>query len=223
MNQKKTPQLIIFDLDGTLVNSLPDIANAINETLGERGRAPLDLDAVREKVGDGPRKLVERAFPDSSPGDIDPIVRRYLEIYEKHSGRVATLMPGAQELLDSLSGRTLAVVTNKITRFAIDNLEKLGIDGRFSAILGFDCGLPVKPAPDCLLHIAAAMKIKPSGCAMVGDGLPDIGAGKAAGMLTCAILGGFGDPVELKRLEPDIAVQTMGDLIPVFCPGGDPH
>ncbi|MFH1377838.1 MAG: HAD-IA family hydrolase [Planctomycetota bacterium] len=221
MNQKNPPQLIIFDLDGTLVNSLPDIANAVNETLADYQRAPLELDSVREKVGDGPRKLIERAFPDIAPDAIDSIIQRYLDIYEKHSGRVATLMPGVQELLDRLKDRTLAVVTNKVTRFAIDNLEKVGIADRFSAILGFDCGLPVKPAPDCLLHIAAAKKIKASACAMIGDGLPDVRAGKAAGMLTCAILGGFGTPEELKKLEPDIAVQTIDELIPVLCPGVD--
>ena len=220
MKQKPAIELVIFDLDGTLIHSLPDIAGAINEILADYGRPPLALDAVKEKVGDGPRKLLERAFPDFSPDKIDSANRRYLEIYEKHSGLTATLMPGVLPLLDGLQGKPLAVVTNKVTRFAIDNLEKLGIADRFFAVLGFDCGLPVKPAPDCLLHIAEAKKIKPSRSAMVGDGLPDIGAGKAAGMLSCAILGGYGDQQQLTALQPDITVQRIDELLPVLTAAG---
>jgi phosphoglycolate phosphatase len=210
------PNLVIFDLDGTLVNSLPDIIAAVNETLRFYGKPEHSLEQVKENVGDGPVELVRRMFKDSSEIDIDQAVKTYVEIYEKHSGKKCTLMSGVKEVLEFLDGTPMAVVSNKISRFVDGNLTTLGIRRYFKMIVGFDSGFPQKPDPKALLHVCSTFSVKPADTAMVGDGWADVAGGNAAGIPTYAILGGFSKESKLRAQHPKHIIRRIDELIKLW-------
>src|SRR4051812_15070573 len=141
------PRAVLFDLDGTLIDSAPDIAAAANELLGRHGLGPLTLDQVVSMIGNGTRKLTERAFAATSgPLSPDALDERYaemLEIYGRHLTGVTTLLPGAAELVAELrrQGARLGIVTNKPQRFIETILEHFGLAGDFDVVIGSDAGV----------------------------------------------------------------------------------
>jgi phosphoglycolate phosphatase len=183
---------IVFDLDGTLTDSVPDIAGAVNRMLAARGLGPLSEPAVAAMVGDGLNPLIERAFaavgavPDEHAG------REYLTDYENNVADGTRLYPGVPETLDALSaqGWTLAVCTNKPARAAHLLLGALGVDSKFAAIGGGDSFVAHKPDPRHLLGTIEAAGGTPTRALMVGDHHNDMRA--AAGCGVRAIFAGWG-------------------------------
>ena len=194
---------ILLDLDGTLVDSLADIAASLNHVRREHGLAPLPAAAVREMVGDGAGKLLERGLADLED---PPRPRDAFAIYEAHHHdqctREVVPYPGVVETLQRwhAAGIALGVVTNKPERFARRILEHLDLDRYFGAVVGGDTTTEKKPSP-VPLRAALAILGRPDGdVLMVGDGLQDLQAGKAAKVATAAVLYGFRPP-ELLRAE----------------------
>ena len=148
----KPIRLIIFDLDGTLVDTLEDIAHSVNFTLGRLGRPLLHLDTVRQYVGDGMEMLLTRAL-----GEHTDLLEEAKGIYTVHQSRnlvvSSRLYPGVLETLEHFRSLPMAVVTNKTLEFSEPLLEQLGIRPYFGMIIGADTGLPLKPAPDAFLSI----------------------------------------------------------------------
>jgi len=209
---------MIFDLDGTLVNTLEDITASVNFTLGRFGRQPLPADAVRQYVGDGIDKLIMRAF-----GGADEVHAEAVALYKEHHRRHfmdrSALYPGVAETLEAFSSVPLAVVSNKTREFVAPLLEGLGIARYFTSLVGADDGVALKPAPDAVLRILAASGMQRESSVIVGDGTTDIRAGKAAGILTCAATYGFRTEEELRNAGPDFLIPRFADLKNLFSPG----
>jgi phosphoglycolate phosphatase len=209
--------LLIFDLDGTLVNTLEDIAASLNDTLARLGRPPLPVDTVRRYVGDGITMLITRALDGRQELLTDAVA-----LYKDHQSRnlvVRTLLyPGVREVLEYFKGIPMAVVTNKACEFSTPILDRLGVRDYFTVIVGADSGLPLKPAPDAFLKIMKDTGVSPEDTAVVGDGTTDMKAGKAAGITTCAVTYGYRAAEELRKERPDYIIQAFSELKGLFTP-----
>jgi len=207
--------LLIFDLDGTLVNTLEDITHSVNFTLGRLGRPLLHLDTVRQYVGDGLEMLLTRAL-----GGHTGLLEEAKGIYTVHQSRNlvvnSRLYPGVRETLDHFRCIPMAVVTNKTLEFSEPLLEQLGIRRYFRMIIGADSGLPLKPAPDAFLSIMKRLAVPKERAAVVGDGTTDILAGRAAGITTCSVTYGFRSEEELRKAGPDHVIREFSELKHLF-------
>ncbi|QTP59894.1 phosphoglycolate phosphatase [Billgrantia antri] len=213
-------RLISFDLDGTLVDSVPDLAVAVDTSLSELGLPAAGEARVRDWVGNGSLKLVERAlaFARNAPPDEALLGRAheaFLECYGRDPGSRTRLYPGVSEALDGLrdGGWVLTLVTNKPFAFIRPILTQFGIEHDFALCLGGDSLPQKKPDPAPLLHVAAQFGLPPSQCLMVGDSRHDVAAGRAAGFRTLAVSYGYnhGEPVRYSR--PDALVDSLAELV----------
>ncbi len=199
---------VLFDLDGTLIDSGPDIAAAVNHVRAHYDLPPLDLPEVLGFVGDGAQKLLLRAFADSPQIVIDEAFEIWADFYADHCLDGTELYDGISDLLLKVQDRKLAVVSNKPVGLVSKILAGLSLQDIFPVALGGD-SLPVKkPDPAPLLHAARALAASPSDCIMVGDGLPDVLAGKASGMATCAVTYGFVREEDLRGAQPDFVAHS---------------
>jgi phosphoglycolate phosphatase len=211
------PQAILFDLDGTLIDSAADIAAAANELLSGDGLGPLPVEQVRAMVGNGVRKLVERAYAAcGAPLAGDAVDARHagmMDIYALHLTNQTTLMPGAMETLAALhgAGAKLAVVTNKPEAFSRAILAHFGLAPFIDLVVGGDTGPARKPAPDMLLHALAQFQLEPGGALMVGDGPADIEAARGARVRSVAVSGGYTE-VPAEALGADLHIESLGGL-----------
>ena len=218
------PGVALFDLDGTLVDSAPDLAAAVDQMLEHLGRSPVGIDRVREWVGNGASILVRRALAGRSdwepaePKD-DALFKDALAIffhaYGQINGRHAVVYDGVEACLEKLQqhGCKLAVVTNKPEQFVAPLLEQMGLDHWFDLAVGGDT-LPVKkPDPAPLLHAMEVLGGTRGTTVMVGDSAADVDAALAAGVPCVAVRYGynFGKPVE--TLGADAVVDSLAELL----------
>jgi phosphoglycolate phosphatase len=207
--------LFIFDLDGTLVNTLEDIAASVNYTLTRLGNKPIALDAVRQYVGDGIETLMARAL-----GGRTEHLHEAVDIYKDHHRRNlvvhSSLYPSVRETLEQFKSLPMAIVSNKTMEFVRPLIDRLGIGPFFNRVIGAESGLPLKPAPDAFQSIMAEFNVPKELTVIVGDGTTDVRAGKAAGIITCAATFGFRSEEELRRLEPDHIIHEFSDLKRLF-------
>ncbi|HEY3600625.1 MAG TPA: phosphoglycolate phosphatase [Chthoniobacterales bacterium] len=175
---------LIFDLDGTLVDSVPDLRAALNQMLGEIGGRELAPVEVRGMIGDGMRALVDRALAATdSVAEVERAQDRFLELYQAALVKLSRLYPGVDETLQSLgaAGALLAICTNKPQRATLGVLEGFGIDRYFNAILGGDVVPFRKPDPRHLLAAIGALGARPNEAVMIGDSENDYSAARGAG------------------------------------------
>lgn len=211
------PQAILFDLDGTLIDSAPDLAAAVNELLAADGLSPVTLDAVRSMVGAGVKKLVARAYTAvGSPLAEDALDAKtgvMMQVYGRQLTANTILMPGAAEMLAAYHKARvkLAVVTNKPEAFSREILDHFGLGTIVDIVVGGDTGPEKKPAPDMLLHAVKAMGLSATRALMVGDSPADIGAAKAAYMASVAVRGGY-TTVPADDLGADIVIDSLKAL-----------
>jgi phosphoglycolate phosphatase len=213
----RSPKAILFDLDGTLIDSAPDIAAAVNELLATRGLPPLSLSDIKSMIGDGVRKLIERAFAVSgtplSATELDQAHETMKPIYLRHVTDLATLMPGVRETLAHfhMAGIAMGVVTNKPQLAARQVLLHFGLTEFFGVIVGGDAVSHQKPAPDGLLMALDRLHAKPGDALMVGDSIADAGAARAAGMSVALVRGGY-TQVPLEEIGADLVCDSMLEL-----------
>ncbi len=195
---------ILFDLDGTLVDSLADIASSTNFVRDRLGLPPLSLTAVRNKIGDGVRKLLERALDGLERVDLDLAVAEFQHHHTEQCTVQVQPMPGVIPCLRSWqqAGHRMAVVTNKPEAFAHRIITHLRLDRYLSVVVGGDSTPRRKPAAEPLLEALRQLDSTVP-ATIVGDGVQDLRAGKAAGIRTIAFLAGFGDPDELRAEGAD--------------------
>lgn len=211
------PKAILFDLDGTLVDSVPDIAAAVNELLPLYDLDELSVDEVRKMVGNGVRKLVERAFAargvELDKAGLDERHERMMGIYGRHLTGRTTLMEGAEAILSDYhrGGVKLAVVTNKPESFSRTILDHFGFSEMMGAVVGGDTCSDRKPEPGMLFHAADLLGVAREDCLMVGDSPADIDAAKNAGMKSIAVHGGY-TRVPVDELGADRVIDTLSDL-----------
>jgi len=185
---------VLFDLDGTLADTAPDLAAALNKMRTDRGLSPMPLDPLRRMASSGARGLVGVGFG-LKPGDADYEAHRieFLDNYERALHVHTRLFDGVPELLDTLESlpRKWGVVTNKASRFTDPLAASIGFTRRASCVVSGDTTPHAKPHPAPLFHAAKLSDVDPSRCIYVGDDLRDIQAGRAAGMRTLAATWGY--------------------------------
>jgi len=216
-------RLFLFDLDGTLIDSRADIAQSLNRALARMGLSSLSESQIGDFVGDGVHMLLERALREATganPGNelTQEGIAVFREEYGRHLLDNTRLCPHAGEALDRLSWAEFAVITNKPEGFSRRILEGLGLAKRFCAVLGGDSVENRKPHPEPLLKVMGMCGSDPSETAMVGDSAVDMEAGKAAGVTTCAVLGGYRSEAELRATGCDLIIKDLLELPALFSP-----
>lgn len=213
-------EIVGFDLDGTLLDTLEDLGAAVNHALALAGRPSIPVSEVRNLVGGGARRMLQRAL--DLTGGVDdaafgPLYRELLAFYTANIAVHSRLYPGGEAMLDELAGRgvKLAVVTNKIELLARKLLEELGLTSRFAAIIGGDTLGPgrAKPAPDMVNQMVA--RLGRGRAAFVGDTTYDIGAAQAAGVPCIAVSFGFNDK-PARELGADAVIDHFAELVPAL-------
>ncbi|MBX3191636.1 MAG: HAD-IA family hydrolase [Labilithrix sp.] len=206
----RRPRALVFDLDGTLVDSKADIAAACNVALREHGAPPLPVERIFTMIGDGARALVARALAASgADGDVDRVLATFQARYLERPAVHTTLLPGASEVL--ASGISAAIVTNKPRDIAEAVLDALGVRGAFAVVFGGGDG-PLKPSPAGVLHVLERLAVAPGDAWMIGDGAQDVGAGRAAGCFTVAVPG-IAEHASVVASGPDAVVGSLHDVV----------
>ncbi len=214
---KNWPRGLLFDLDGTLIESVPDIAASVNELVQKEALAPFAVKDVRSMIGHGIAKLVERAFAARAiqldGENLVAMTERMMAIYKDRLVEETVLLPGAYACLEAnaKARSKLAVVTNKPEGFSRRILEHFGLDKLVSVVVGGDTGPVRKPAPDMLLYAAKLLDIAVSDALMIGDSPADIDAAKAASMRSVAVRGGYTN-VPVEDLGADVVIDDLSQL-----------
>ena len=211
-------KLVIFDLDGTLMDSLDDLTDATNHMLGLAGRPALTTEGVRQLVGQGARNLVERALFNGTEDEVERGINAFLTYNGAHLADRSHPYPGVRETLDALQGRglPLALISNKNVALCNGLLRIFGLDGYFAAVLGAD-SLPFrKPSPEPLLKLMRDFCVAPAATVMVGDSINDMAAGRSARVTTVGCTYGYGELAELE--DADFLIDALPRLLelPLF-------
>jgi phosphoglycolate phosphatase len=215
-----TPALVLFDLDGTLVDTAPDIARALGVALEGTGVPELSLDTVKRMIGDGARELIRRALADAQSDGAreEAAFGRFLASYRENVCVGSQLYPGVREGLAALraEGAALAVVTNKPGDLSRALLATLGIATLFEAIIGDGDGFPRKPDPAAALSILAKVGVPPDRAVMLGDGLPDMRLARALGVTGVAATWGYVPGATLAREAPAFLAGSFPEAISII-------
>jgi phosphoglycolate phosphatase len=208
---------ILFDLDGTLADTAPDLGNALNRQLQLHGLPILPLEVIRPHASHGARGLLKIGF-NLKPEDEKFIAMRdeFLNLYAERLCHDTTLFPGTLEVLAELEKQALpwGIVTNKVARFTLPLLEQLQIRHRAACVISGDTCSKSKPHPDPLLEASRCLAIEPEYCVYVGDAARDIEAGLAAGMHTVVAKYGYlGDEEDPIKWNADAMIETPYQLI----------
>lgn len=205
-------RLLVFDLDGTLVDSKEDIANAVNVALESFDLPPLPNPVIYSYVGDGASALIRRALPTEKADLLPEVLDRFLAYYQRHLLDTTRAYPGVVEALRKWAGiYRMAVLTNKGVAMSQEILSGLSLDGYFFEVRGGDSFGTKKPDPEGLLHILREAGVDAQEAIMVGDSRNDVLAGKAAGALTCGVTYGLGASGFADH-SPDFTVDRFPDL-----------
>ena len=220
-----SPRAIFFDLDGTLVDSAPDIAAAVNELMAGHGLAPHSLEVVRGMIGNGIEALVERAF--AAHGSV--LSRRefhdrdaaMIEISADNRTRLTALRHGAAQALSAAhaAGLRTGVVTNKPEGFSRIILSHFNLLANLDLVIGGDSGYPKKPSPDMLLAACRACGCGTNEAMLVGDSATDVAAARAAGV-TCIILRGGYTAIPAEAIGADCVIDRLDELEAAFLAAG---
>lgn len=209
---------VVFDLDGTLIHSVPDLTACFNLLLAEEGGRPLDDGEVRLMVGDGVETLIQRGFATAAPrparaAEVDSLVARFMAFYEASPARYTRCYPGAMDMLTGLraKGCRLGICTNKPHRATVEVLELLGLSGFFSGVVGAERTSPIKPDPRPLLATLDAMGAEKARAVMVGDSPVDIALARNAGIPVIAVNYGY-TRVPPTELGADILIDHLNEL-----------
>jgi len=208
---KSRTRAVLFDLDGTLADTAPDLARALNRVRAAHGLQPMPLETTRAYTSSGARGLLKIGFG-LEPGDprYEPLRLQFLDFYAAEICVDTQLFEGMAELLEQLDRERLpwGVVTNKAERFTFPVLHGLQLGERAACIVGGDTTGRLKPHPDPLLHAAAALQLPPAACLYVGDDLRDVQAARAAGMPVLAARYGYlGDGGSIESWQADAIIE----------------
>ncbi len=185
---------VLFDLDGTLADTLPDLAAALNSALEAEGLEALSEDAIRPLITEGGRVMVNMAVGERRDGETKERMRQtFLESYSQNLANETRLYPGMEQVLDTLDERGIpwGIVTNKLAAFTDPLVRALGIDGRARCVVSGDTTSHAKPHPEPMFYACRAAGVSPAACVYLGDAEKDVLAGRRAGMRTLVALYGY--------------------------------
>jgi len=213
------PDMVLIDLDGTLVDSVPDLANCVDATMGELGLPLRGEAAVRKWVGNGVERLVKRALLGRLEGEPDSqLFERALAIFQRCYGESpaarSCLYPGVIDGLDYLRslGLSMGCVTNKAERFTLPILEAMGIRHYFGVVVSGDTLEEKKPDPEPLRYAARALGADPRRSLMLGDSKSDVTAARAAGFRIVCVSYGYNHGEDIRDSHPDAVIDSLGEL-----------
>ena len=213
-------KLVVFDLDGTLADTLPDIAGALEKVTAKYGEYGDLQQLVRKSIGNGAKKLVERVFDalGISKEHLEEDLAEYRALYAKDSCIDTVLYPNTLKVLEELKKRgiAMAVATMKPRESTKEVLEKMGIADYFSLVLSADDMQAPKPDPWSVYTCAKHVGVSPEQALMIGDSMTDVGAGKASGAVSVAVLGGYSDREKMLKSGTDYLVEEIGALLPIL-------
>ena len=205
-------QLLVFDFDGTLVDTKKDIADSVNRTLQELELRTLDPETLHTFIGKGVNHLMARSLEGTGYGDLPRAIDAFMRHYEEHLMDQTDLFPNCRAVLEHFTHKENTILSNKPTRFITRILDALDWRAPFSTILGGD-GMPAKkPDPVGLHHILKQHGIRPGDALMIGDSLVDIETGKRAGVRTCGVTYGHAGRESLETAEPDWVIDDLSEL-----------
>lgn len=214
---------LLFDLDGTLIDSAPDLAQAVDAMLAELGRPLAGEEQVRDWVGNGAARLVKRALTREWDGEpqkalFERALRLFFHYYGDNLVDRTRLYPGVREGLDELlsCGMKLGIVTNKPARFTLPILARLGIYDEFDVVVAGDTLDQKKPHPLPLLYAARDLGLPPSEVVMVGDSMNDVTAAREAGMAIVCVPYGYNHGSDIFDAQPDAVIDSMVELAPLL-------
>jgi phosphoglycolate phosphatase len=208
---------VVFDLDGTLVDTAPDLISALNHVLDREGLPPVPLHAARNMIGAGARRLIERGLEVDGRAvaleDLNRLTNDFIDHYAAHIADASRPFEGLEAALDELAARgcRLAVCTNKLEWLSKLLLDRLGLSARFAAICGADTFGIAKPDPAILRQTVARAGGEMSSTVMVGDAGPDIGVARRAGVPVIGVEFGYTE-VPIAELKPDLLIGHMNQL-----------
>ena len=213
------PRMILIDLDGTLVDSVPDLAFCVDAMMARLGRPPHGEAAVRNWVGNGVERLVRRALVGQLSGepeaaDFDRAFPIFLELYRDNTSQRSRLYPGIREGLDWLKGNRyrLGCVTNKAAQFTEPLLRDLGVRDDFEIVISGDTLPRNKPDPLPLLHAAAHFGVDPAEALMIGDSVSDVKAARAAGFRIYCMSYGYNHGQDIRDFHPDAVMDSLVEV-----------
>ncbi|PCJ22142.1 MAG: phosphoglycolate phosphatase [Gammaproteobacteria bacterium] len=218
----ETPSAVLFDLDGTLIDTAPDFVYIVNKLLGQENKPPLPDAEIRNCVSNGARALITLAFdlPIEHP-DFEPLKKRLLDLYDQHIAVASQLFEGMEACLNLMEANNIpwGIVTNKPSRFTDPLLDRLGLAQRSAVTICPDHVKNTKPDPEPLFKACQRINVEPAQCIYVGDHVRDIEAGNRADMTTITALYGYiGHNEDPLTWQADHAVETTQDLIKLLTP-----
>jgi len=217
MKKKDDPvQLLLFDFDGTLIDSKVDIATSVNATLKTLGLSQRTPEEIFRFVGDGVKRLLLLSVGEDNLEQYDMALQIFRESYLRHCLDTTRMYPQIRQGLRALNGTYKAIVTNKPRDYTLRIVEGLGVSHLFAAIESPENGVELKPDPGMLLKVLNQLNIQPHQALMIGDSTNDIHAAHAAGMKVCAVGYGYGNVEKVKALDPNFYCETPQELLRVL-------
>jgi phosphoglycolate phosphatase len=211
--------MLLVDVDGTMVDSVPDLAYCVDQMMVALGLPARGEAAVRNWVGNGVERLVRRALTGTLDGEPDEALYDkaypvFLELYRDNTSQRSVLYPGVREALDYLrgAGYKLGSVTNKAAQFTEPLLRHLGVRDVFSLVVSGDTLPQKKPDPAPLLHAARELGVSPEVALMVGDSVSDVKAARAAGFQIVCVSYGYNHGMDIRDAAPDAVIDSMVEL-----------
>ena len=211
--------MVLFDLDGTLVDTAPDLAYAVDTTLEEIGLPKRGIDKIRLWIGNGIERTVKRALINSMDGEPDPELYKraypvFIDVYTRNAARLSRCYDGVAESINFLKKNNYKIgcVTNKREKFTQIVLKELGLFDDFGIIISGDSLPKKKPDPLPLLHAAQHFNVKPENSLMIGDSLNDIQAARAAGFKVLCVSYGYNHGKDIRETGPDAVVDSLAEL-----------
>lgn len=219
----RKPKLVLIDLDGTLVDSVPDLAYCIDEMMKALGKPVWGIDKVRTWVGNGVDRLVMRALTDTlwdDPSDeaFAEAQPTFMQLYADNTSGRSHLYDGVVEGLDYLksSGFKVGCVTNKAEAFTVPLLKDMGIFDKFEIVVSGDTTPKKKPDPMPLLYAAEKLAELPEDCLMIGDSMHDVKAARNAGFQVVCVPYGYNHGIDIREAEPDLVIDSLAELKNLF-------
>jgi phosphoglycolate phosphatase len=215
MMGKTSVELLIFDLDGTLIESKWDIAESVNLTLAELGLPERPIEEIFGFVGDGIKQLLRLSVGNGSGRTFDDALRVFRSQYLAHCLDRTAFYPGIGEMLIHFAGKRKAVATNKSIEYTNVILQGLGAH-HFQYIVGGDLGFGLKPEPGMLLHVMERLNVSKEQTVLIGDSTNDINGGHNAGIRVCAVGYGMGNRAKMEACCPDWFIERPEELMELF-------